>query len=326
MGTPPDLPDELLLAPFRGTAAIAARLTTLGRLRGRSWRRIAKDVYVHRDVPDGPELRRSALRLMLAPGNVACGRTAAWLHGLWEPLPGRPVPIETTRALHASGRAPEGHSRRRLTLTDIGLEGDVMDLDGLRCLTPRRVCFDLMRERNLVEAVVVADAFAVAGAILLPEFYAYVDAHHRWPGVEQARLALGFATTYALSPGETRLRMIVVLGGFPEPYVNVPFWAGEPAELIAHPDLLLLHVPRPAGLEYDGAVHGTPGNQRIDRMRANRVISRSSLPLLRYDNEAVTCRRDGIVAEIAELTEYPTRRLHTLEARDFWLPRPALRW
>ncbi len=326
MGLRPDLPDELMLAPFRGSVAVASGLTTLARLRGQCWRRIVRDVYVHRDVPESPELRRAVLRLVLGPGTIACGRTAAWLHGVWQPLPGRPVPIETTRALEASGRAPEHLLRRRLTLTEIGLEPDVMELDGLLCLTSRRACFDLMRERNLVEAVVVADAFANAGAIWLPEFYAYVDAHRRWPGVERARLALEFATEYALSAGETRLRMIVILAGFPEPYVNVPFWAGDPAELVAHPDLLLIHVPVPAGLEYDGAVHESPRNQRIDRLRSNRVTTRSRLPLLRYDNEAVTRRRGLIVAEAAELTGYPIRRLQTPDERDFWLPRSSLRW
>lgn len=208
----------------------------------------------------------------------------------------------------------------------MGPEPEVTEIGGVAVLSAQRNCFDLMRERGLVEAVVVADAFAGAHAITLPEFFAYADAHRSWPGVRGVRLALSFATTYALSPNETRLRMIVVLAGFPEPYVNVPYWAGFPPELVGHPDLLLLDVPQPAGLEYDGAIHADPTTHEIDLTRENRFLTKGNLPILRYDKVAVGQRRTAIPFEVAECTGYPRRRLQPLDAADFRFPSRRLWW
>jgi hypothetical protein len=52
-----------------------------------------------------------------------------------------------------------------------------------------RTAFDLMRRACLVEAVTIADAFAYAELLDLPWFFAYVDAHRRWPGVDHCRAA-----------------------------------------------------------------------------------------------------------------------------------------
>ena len=52
-----------------------------------------------------------------------------------------------------------------------------------------RTCFDLTRERQLVEAVVVLDAFAHAEAFSVEDFAAYAAAHRRWPGVRTAKRA-----------------------------------------------------------------------------------------------------------------------------------------
>jgi len=320
------VPEELLYGPFRGSDAVRRGLLTRRQLQGASWRRVMRDVYVHRSIADTSQLRRAALRLAQPSGTFACGRTAAWFHGAWHPPPGMAVPLESSHHLLGSGRAPDQQARRRLTLRVFGLEDEVEEVDGIAVLSARRTCFDLMRERNLVEAVVVADAFAAAGAILIPEFFAYADAHCQWPGVRQVRLALTFATRYSLSCGETRLRMIVVLSGFPEPLVNPPFWAGWPPGLLGHPDILLIYVPRPAGLEYDGASHEELAVHRIDLNRENRLVTRGQLPILRYEKYGVVHRRDAIAVEVAECTGFPPSLLQPLDPRDFWLPNEPLRW
>jgi hypothetical protein len=276
MSRPALVPSELRDSPFRGHVAVERGLLTPRQLQGSAWRRLLRDVYVHRDVVDDEALRAAALALVTDGRLVACGRTAAWLHGVWNPPPGAVVPLETTAALEGSGRGLSGHPRRRLTLRETVGDPEVVEVRGIPVLSARRTCFDLMRERRLVEAVVVADAFAAKGLLDVPWFYAYVDYHRRWPGVDRVRKALTFASADALSPGETRLRMVVVLAGFPEPWVNPPVWGGDPSELLGYPDLLLMDVPQPTALEYDGADHALPAQYRHDLRRENRFLTRVS--------------------------------------------------
>ena len=166
--------------PFRGSDARDRRLLTKAQLESRVWLRLLRDVYVHRDVPLTFETRVAAAALV-AGGHVLAGRTAAWLHGIWTPPPGSVVPIDLARPRDASGATLTGVRRSRRVWR--ASDEDVVDLGDLRVLSPMRTCFDLTRERQLVEAVVVLDAFAHAEAFSVEDFAAYAAAHRRWPGV-----------------------------------------------------------------------------------------------------------------------------------------------
>ncbi len=234
------------------------------------------------------------------------------------------MPLQVTRAVRTPGTQVAGLSRRRLTLrgtpdlvrppTGLSqLDEDVVTVGSLQVTSPTRTCFDLMRERQLVEAVAVADAFAYAGAVALPILDAYCSDRRRWPYVRSARSAVELATPYARSPGESRLRMVVVLSGFTDPLVNVPVVGADGVE-IAVPDLLVLG-PRNTAMEYDGAYHEEAQQVALDRRRQTRFVARTDIPLLRYDREDVALRRDDIVADVAEKTG--DRALSELHAKDF---------
>jgi hypothetical protein len=271
---------------------------------------------------------------VLRPGAVVAGRTAAWLHGAWKPRPGLPIPLEYARPVAAAGIGIAGTRYRRLELRPSfgvdawgaidGCWGDVTEVHGVAVLSVLRTCFDLMRERALVEAVVVADAFARTRLLTLPWLDAYVVDHRGWPGVVQARRVPDLASHRSGSAGETRLRMIVVLGGLPEPFVNPAVWAGTPAALVGYPDLLVWHVPVPAGLEYDGAYHDEAGQHHADNRRENRLTVETSIPLLRYGAVDVLRRRPQILREVTTLCGWP--RPSELDDRDFRRPPPPLRW
>jgi hypothetical protein len=226
-----------------------------------------------------------------------------------------------------------GMARRRLTFVlepwpqEAGtvwsrLDGDVVDLRGIPVTSPLRTCFDLMRERALVEAVVVADAFAATGDVNLAILDCYARDRRRWPGIRRTRTAVSLATAGALSPGETRLRMTVVLAGFPEPLVNVPVVGGDGRHL-GTPDL---QVPgsRPVRLEYDGAYHEEHDQRARDRRRENRLLAAAAVPVLRYDRRHVTQLRHVVVREVAALTGH--RPTSELDPRDFRRPPHRLAW
>lgn len=328
-------PRALMAGPFTAAAAITMDGgLTREQLRSRAWRRLLRGVYVHESVEVTPEVRFAAARLVMTPDAVACGLLAAWLHGVWTPLPGRVVPLDVSRPVSSSGDPFAGLGRRRLTLRgtpdwaggSVGhsaLDQDVVDVDGVLVTSTLRTCFDLMRERRLVEAVVVADAFLYEVPLPRVLLAAYVADRRRWPGVRHARMAVDLAREGSRSPGESRLRMVAVLAGFPDPWVNVPVVDRRTGEVIGIPDL---RIPggRPAGLEYDGGYHDEDEQQSRDRRRGNRLTSIAGLPLLHFDRISVRDERRTIIDEIQAVTGLRPRSL--LDDADFWRPGAARAW
>jgi hypothetical protein len=314
------IPDDLRGRPFtvdQGESYGVSRRM----LHGRAWRCVLHGVHVDAGTEITNDLRLNALRLVMADDAVVFGLTAAWLHGAWQPPPGRPLPLHlsTPNPRSGPGRAPDGAHRSQWW------EGDVVSLDGMRVTSPMRTAFDLMRRACLVEAVTIADAFAYAELLDLPWFFAYVDAQRRWPGVDHCRAALQRASSRAMSPGESRLRMIAVLGGLPEPLVNPPYFRGD--ELIGYPDLLLMGPhERWAGVEYDGAYHFEPAQRSADLRRENRFVMLGTLPVLRYDRLTVARHPERLRA-LHEMSQAIGVAAEPTLARElFFDPRRPVRW
>jgi hypothetical protein len=215
-----------------------------------------------------------------------------------------------------------------LTWIDDGissLEPDVTVVDGITLTSQVRTCFDLMRTRYLVEAVVVADAFLHHGGVDPLSLAVYCEERVRWPGVRRARLAVALASAFARSPGESRLRLVLVLSGFEQPLVNVPVVDGLGRQ-IGTPDLQV-RGDRWAWLEYDGAYHEDPDQHAADVRRENRLtVSAGGTPILRYDRThvGVPTGRLRIVHEVATATRFT--RLRDLDQRDFARPPGDLAW
>jgi hypothetical protein len=313
-----------MLGPFLGRAAVDAGLLTKRRLQSKPWVRLLRNVYVHRDLPLTDLMRARALLLVLPGRSVVAGLTAAWLHGAWQPLPGRSVPLQYARPRSASSSRPAGtYLSRRVLQVDGTCLSDLTEVGGVVATSSLRTCFDLMRGRSLVEAVVVADAFVHAGVVDLPWLAAYVGMHRRWPGVRRSSRAVELASARSRSPGESRLRMVVVLAGFPAPLVNPPFFTGSPPMLAGYPDLVIVVTHPVLGLEYDGAYHDDLRQRQADNRREN-TLTRAGLPLLRYGAQAVRRDRELIVADISAMTGLrPTAHLRD---EDFRRPPPPMTW
>src|SRR3954451_5837807 len=163
------VPDVLTHGPF--TAADADRAGVTRRmLRGPAWNRLMHGIYCHSELQVDDELRLRAARLALPPDAVASGLLAAWAHKVWSPRPGESLPLDwsTRRGTHRPvGEASGSH---RLVVGPRGV-GEGRGLGGAAA---GRTGVHIMRRSCLVESVVVADAFAAAGLVRLPELYAYV--------------------------------------------------------------------------------------------------------------------------------------------------------
>lgn len=328
------VPDTLRRIPFRGSDAVASGLLTRRQLDSKVWVRILRDVYRHVDLPETDAVRAQALRAVLPPDGVVRGRTAAWLHGVWQPRPGQVVPLEFARPTTASSTALAGARQRRLEflptmLSEVpelsdGCVGDLVEVHDAPTTSVLRTCFELMRDRPLVEAVTVADAFAFAGVLTLPWLSAYVELHRGWPGVRQARMAVELASCRSRSPGESRLRMIVVLGGLPEPIVNVAHYADRGRTMVGIPDLYIRDTPHPVGLEYDGAYHDDSVQRTLDNRRENRFAAELHMSLLRFGATDVRSRYHASLEQIVKATGW--RHRQDLLDADFRRTAPGLAW
>jgi hypothetical protein len=250
-----------------------------------------RDVFVHRDVQLSAGQRLEALRLAAPEGAALVGRSAAWLFGVWEPPAGELIPLEI--AFPIGGRRFDqcGLQARRLVFDD----GDIDLWDGITVTTPERTCFGLMTQSSPTGAVVWADRFLHHDLVTADGLRRYADERPSWPHVRKVREAVSRARAGAASPMETRLRLIIVDGGLPEPpLLNQPILDAN-GRLLGIPDL---GYERPAfGIEYDGAYHEEPTQRVSDNRRENRLLV-ADFPLLRYTRDDVYNAPGRIVTEV----------------------------
>ncbi len=209
MSSPPPTPIDVR-RPFTRAQAHAAGITD-GLLRGPRFQRVCHGVYLCRTVDVSARTRLDAVLLVHPPTAWASHASAARVYGL--PLP--VLPEDHVTVLHRRDRRRAGSLRHHLASP-----GDkVRTVRGVRVSTPERLFVELAEQLHLVDLVVAGDALV------------------RWHGVtpEQlvaaARDVLGRVGRLARrgaslvrrdvdSPNETKLRVLLVLAGLPEPVVN----------------------------------------------------------------------------------------------------------
>jgi len=275
-----------------GVWDLARREIGRGKLRGRSWRKVAPGFYVPQtagwriETPgeDGPQLctgqRILDATALLAADSALGGWAAAyvlggdWLDGL-DPYTMKDLPLDIAApSLKRRSTSTITYRYSQLTTTDVWVR------DGIRVTAPRRTTFDGARwARSLEEAVVFIDTMAAFGLIRIADITAYASQHSGWLGVGQVLDACRIARAGVKSGWETRLRMCWTRDlGLPEPLVNVPIFnaAGE------HLGTADLFDPE-SGLvgEYDGHQHREIRQHHSDNIReekfeaANLVVVRS---------------------------------------------------
>lgn len=273
------------LLAVAGSEERARRLLAAG-----EYRRVLRGVYAARAVPDGPLLRAAALKAALPAGVVLSGRAALWAIGVDALQLDGQLDVTTARGKHLEPR--EGMRPHSALLPD----GELVELpSGLPAVSAPRAFVDVARREGLVEAVALGDMVLRSGAATLEQLEAAVDRAGGLRGVVRARATLSHLEPRSESPGESRLRMSLVLGGLPRPEAQVDFYT-EAGEHLARVDL----VVRDVLLEYDGR------EQRLqkpvfvyDRRRQNGLVDRGA-EIRRYSSEDVSpARRGWLCDEVA---------------------------
>jgi Protein of unknown function (DUF559) len=256
---PADVPLELHADVFRGTVAVRCGLLTRRQLDAPTWRRLFRDVYVHRDVPVTHVLR-AAGACLLFPDAVVTGRSAAVIWGV--PLTATWDDVELTRAppAHPSrlagvrvrrARLPADHRCRRA---------------GIPVTTPEATAVGLAGCLPGDDGVIAVDQMVATGIVDLGPVRALAAAR-RGPESARARSVCALADGLAGSPQETRLRLLILRSGLPAPVAQFRVHDGRgPAMRVdfAWPDRKVI-------VEYDGLWHAESGQFAKDRRRLNRL-------------------------------------------------------
>jgi hypothetical protein len=233
---------------FRRADARRAGLP-VSQLRSARFRRLFHDVYVSADTPLSASVLAKAALSISPVGSHASHHTAACIWG--GVVPDQPL-------THVSTPYPGSRSRRQGVGSHRSPRGsEVVSFGGLRVSSPEQTFIDLATELSLVDLVVLGDSLVRKGRMSVRELSESAPGW-RGKGCLAARRAASLVRAGVDSPMETRLRLLMVFAGLPEPVINHS-WSGAGAGGsmrfdLSYPELLLI-------IEYDGLQHAKDDRQ-----------------------------------------------------------------
>ncbi|MGI8946954.1 MAG: DUF559 domain-containing protein [Ornithinimicrobium sp.] len=127
----------------------------------------------------------------------------------------------------------------------------------VRLTDPPTTFVELARELDLVDLVVLGDSLVKAGRFTVGEVQAAAKAWHG-PGAVRARHAATLVRAAVDSPMETRLRLLLVFAGLPEPQVNFSI-RNDDGQVVYRLDLAFAEWC--VAVEYDGRQHAEDERQ-----------------------------------------------------------------
>ncbi|WP_420112511.1 hypothetical protein [Pseudactinotalea sp.] len=224
--------------PFTRADASAAGLTWRY-LDGPRCQQLLPGVFLDADVVPTPALLARAGMLLVPTAEAACHLTAAEILELPVPLSDEVhllLPPQAARVRRKGIRVH--HGTRRLSIRE-----------GVTITTALETFGDVAPDVSLVEAVVLGDA-------VVHEGYATVSALTRAAARvsggagQRVRAAAELVRARVISPRETRLRLLLLFSGLPEPVIAYPVTAGGRARELdtAYPEWRV-------AVEYDGRHH-----------------------------------------------------------------------
>ena len=216
----------------------------LGRaeLDGPAFRRVFHGILVAADVPDSPRLRAEAALVCFFATAFASHATGARVWGV--PIP--PLPGE-----HVTVPAYGDRLRRAGITCHVRPGAGHAAVDGVRVSTLADLFVELAEQLTLVDLVVVGDWMVRRRGVGIGQLVAAAEQASGAAG-RLARSAAAFVRQDVDSPMETRLRMLIVLAGFPEPVVNLTIRDAD-GEVVRRYDLSWPGAK--VIVEYDGRHH-----------------------------------------------------------------------
>jgi very-short-patch-repair endonuclease len=286
VGRKPLVPDALTRGPFTLEDARAAGLKRW-HLEGASWKRLTRGIYIWACADESPMSMLCAASRRLPREAAFSGLTAAWLHGL-DVEPCAPIEVVAPRAIGLSARAG---MRVHRSLSQL----QVVEVRGLRATTLVQSIVDICARVSLLEAIVVVDAALHARKLTISNLSAWALARPGRKGIQKLRRVISLAEPATESPMESRLRVVLVLGGLPKPKVQVPIHDRE-GRFVGRPDLY--YEEAMLGIEFDGGVHRNA--LVVDNRRQNALLN-AGVRLLRFTSADVMRQPASVVRQVRAL-------------------------
>ena len=162
-------------------------------------RRVLRGVYAATELEDSPLVRRDAVALVTAPGQVVVGRTAGWVHGVPRAALGlvdREVPREVARGVRGCAVAGWALADR-----------DVVTWGPLRLTSPVRTALDLARELAPGPALACLDGLVATRHVTHLELLAELPRTAGAPGADRLRSLVAQVDGRSTSIAESVLRL-----------------------------------------------------------------------------------------------------------------------
>lgn len=210
--------------------------------------RLTRGVYVQAGGPAEFEQRARAVLLAAGPRSALSHFSAARVLGGVVPPHSR-VHVTTQRTQRIRRTGVTAHRTRGLLPT--------VAVRGITVTSGLRTFLDLSSLLDLVDLVVLGDSLVKSNAATTTEL---IEGTRSWrgPAVAQARVAAGYVREGVGSPMESRLRMLIVLAGLPEPEVDHCLYS-QKGQLLYRLDLA--YAGCRVGIEYDGRQHAESESQ-----------------------------------------------------------------
>jgi len=237
--------------------------------------------------------RLIAAKLRLPDAAVFIGPTAAWLHGLDIP-PCSPIEASVPRTSRTSRLV--GVVVRRCSIPS----AETSIRRGLRVTSAVRTIADLACRLPLTDAVALLDTALHGRLVNAGRLRDWASTHAGYRGVRRLKRALELADPAAESVMETRLRLLLVLAGLPQPRSQVSL-RDDGGLFLARPDLY--YPEARLAIEYDGATHRE--SLVADNRRQNRMIG-AGYRLLRFTAGDVLDAPAAVVSMVSRALASPT--------------------
>jgi hypothetical protein len=244
--------------PFLRRTALDAGITPKA-LRGPNFRLVLPGTYVAATTIVTPRVRARAALLPYAGAAWASHASAARVYDL---------PVPTIADEHVSVPRAGLRRRQRGVKAHVGRHAATRVVDGVRVTEPLMLFVEMAELLTLVDLVVLGDAL-VRRRFFTTEMLVQFCADVRHKAASPARQAAAYVRRDVDSPMETRLRMLLVLAGLPEPQVNLKV-RDATGEVIRKYDLSYPAVK--VAVEFNGKVHVlVPGAWEADLERRDAI-------------------------------------------------------
>lgn len=205
------LHDSALMSPFIGSDALAAGSLTRGQLRW-NYEAVLPDVYVPKGTTLDLATRTRAASIWARGRAIVTGRSAAAQYVHLAAGPDVPVELLTTARSSHPGVITRNE---RIAVDEIAARGNLL------VATPARTALDIARHLDRGTAMPYLDALARASRLTVADALGLADRYRRARGVQRARESLWLMDGGAVSPEESRLRMLLIEGGLPLPQTDI---------------------------------------------------------------------------------------------------------